>query len=73
MVSSSAPIQKEILTFLKNCFCCPIVEVYGQTEATGPITCTWLFDPETGHVGPPFPTTELKLIDVPDMKYTSTD
>lgn len=34
---------------------------------------TWLFDPESDHVGPPFPTAEAKLIDVPEMGYTSKD
>ena len=73
MVTGSAPISPDVLAFLKNCFCCPIVEGYGQTETTAPVTMTWLFDPEAGHVGPPFPTTEIKLVDVPDMKYTSFD
>lgn len=48
----------------------PVVQVYGMTEAAGPITCT---DPnqeesEWTH-GKPVSTVELKIVDVPEMGY----
>lgn len=73
MITGSAPISKEVLSFLKIAFCCPIHEGYGQTENTAPATITWGSDPTVGHVGPPYPTLDIKLVDVPDMKYTSKD
>lgn len=73
MVSGSAPISKEVLSFLRIAFCCPIHEGYGQTECCAPATLTWTKDPNVGHVGGPYPTLDIKLVDVPDMKYTSKD
>lgn len=73
MITGSAPIAKDVLHFLKVCFCCPIIEGYGQTETTAPATLTWLFDPDCGQVGPPYPSCEIKLVDVPEMGYYSTD
>ena len=73
MLTGSAPIAKEVLSFLKVAFCCPIIEGYGQTENTGPATMTWSTDPNTGHVGSPIPCLDVKLVDVPEMKYTSED
>ena len=73
MITGSAPIAKEVLSFLKIAFCCPIHEGYGQTECGAPAAITWSTDPVTGHVGGPFPTLEIKLVDVPDMNYTSED
>jgi long-chain acyl-CoA synthetase len=74
MGSGSAPISKDVLDFLKICFCCPIGEGYGQTE-----TCTYEFQQSvhdtntSGHVGGIMAHLEFKLIDVPEMNYYHTD
>ena len=73
MITGSAPISKDVLNFLKIAFCCQIKEGYGQTESAAAISITWKNDPEAGHVGAPFPGLEVKLVDVPDMNYLSTD
>ena len=73
MITGSAPISKEILNFLKIAFCCPINEGYGQTECAAAASLTWSQDPTNGHVGAPYPSCEFKLVDVPEMKYTSDD
>ena len=73
MITGSAPISKEVLNFLKIAFCCQINEGYGQTECGAPASLTWTQDGSSGHVGAPFPTLEMKLVDVPDMNYTSDD
>jgi long-chain acyl-CoA synthetase len=71
MVTGSAPISKEVLSFLKIAFCCQIHEGYGQTESCAPATITWSKDPSVGHIGAPFPPLDFKLVDVPEMNYTS--
>lgn len=73
MITGSAPISKEVLNFLKIAFCVQIAEGYGQTECAAPATITWTQDPTSGHVGAPFPALEMKLVDVPEMNYTSED
>ncbi len=73
MITGSAPIAIEVLNFLKIAFCVQIKEGYGQTESAAAISVTWTLDPEAGHVGAPVPSLELKLVDVPDMNYTSDD
>jgi len=73
MITGSAPISKEVLNFLKIAFCCQIKEGYGQTESAAAVAITWTHDSESGTVGSPFPSTEVKLVDVPDMHYTSDD
>lgn len=72
-VSGSAPIAADVADFLKICFSCPLLEGYGSTETCSGIFCQHPKDAVAGHVGGPLATCEFKLVDVPDMKYTSTD
>jgi len=72
--SGSAPISPDVISFLKVAFITQVSEGYGSTENSG--TCTKCYgedmDPN-GTVGPPQAGVEIKLVDVPDMKYFSTD
>ena len=73
MLTGSAPISKDVINFLKIAFCCPFYEGYGQTETAGGSCLTFSEDGESGHVGGVLPQHELKLVDVPEMDYRSTD
>jgi long-chain acyl-CoA synthetase len=50
-----------------------VLEVYGLTECAGGVTNSKEEDPVVGHVGGPFKVLKLKLMDLPDMNYLSTD
>ena len=73
MLTGSAPISKDVLNFLKVALCVPIYEGYGQTETCAGSTLTFSEDPDSGHVGGVMPYSELKLVDVAEMDYLSTD
>ncbi|OMH78746.1 Long chain acyl-CoA synthetase 7, peroxisomal [Zancudomyces culisetae] len=73
IVSGSAPISTEVLEFMKICFNCQVVEGYGLTETTGVTCLSFASDNDSGTVGGPFPTALVKLADVPDMNYLTTD
>jgi long-chain acyl-CoA synthetase len=73
MVTGSAPISGEVLDFLKICFCCDICEGYGMTETSGGSFVTFPGDPQTGVVGGPLQNVKVRLKDIPEMGYLSTD
>lgn len=73
MITGSAPIADEILKTMKVIFSCPIREGYGQTETSAPATLTAINDPLGGHVGAPIPCIKIRLRDIPEMEYFSTD
>lgn len=73
MITASAPISTEVLTYMRLACCAPILEAYGQTEGTGGEFVTDEADGTVGHVGGPTTINEFKLLDVPEMKYTSKD
>ena len=73
MVTGSAPIEKQVIDFLKICFSCPIVEGYGLTESSAGSTVADTDDAVTGHVGGPFECLKIRLKDLPEMLYLSSD
>ncbi|KAL7747139.1 medium-chain fatty acid-CoA ligase faa2 [Sorochytrium milnesiophthora] len=73
IVAASAPLSPSVMEFLRICFSCEVAEGYGQTEISGACNITISGDTSTGTVGPPMPCNEIKLVDVPEMGYRSTD
>ncbi|KAK7391042.1 hypothetical protein VNO78_19347 [Psophocarpus tetragonolobus] len=73
MASGASPLSPDIMEFLKICFSCRVTEGYGMTETTCVISCIDQGDNLGGHVGSPNPACEVKLVDVPEMNYTSDD
>ncbi|KAI8056634.1 hypothetical protein BDF22DRAFT_667233 [Syncephalis plumigaleata] len=73
ILTGSAPIGSEVLQFLRIAFCCRVHEGYGQTECAAAGTVTLPNEYKPGHVGVPIFTCEIKLVDIPEMNYLSTD
>mmetsp|Transcript_3789 Transcript_3789/g.5726 ORF Transcript_3789/g.5726 Transcript_3789/m.5726 type:complete len:172 (+) Transcript_3789:1158-1673(+) len=73
MVTGSAPIASDVLEFLKIAFACPIFEGYGLTETSGASYLTFGEDQTPGQVGGPVANVKVRLRDIPEMNYYSTD
>ena len=71
MLVGSAPVESEIINFLRCALSCEIVEGYGQTEDIAGVLLTRTIDPITQHLGGPGFSCEIKLRDVPELGYTS--
>lgn len=73
LVTGASPISDEVMTFLRCAFGAVVLEGYGMTETSCTMTLTHPSDASTGHVGGVLPSCELKLVDIPEMGYTSND
>lgn len=73
MLTGSAPIACDVLDFLKVVFCCPIYEGYGMTETCAGSVLTVAGDPLSGHVGGPVCNVKIRLRDIPEMNYLSSN
>jgi long-chain acyl-CoA synthetase len=73
MLSGSAPLSPDVLNFLRLCFSCPFVQGYGQTENAAGSVVVLPSDRTLGSVGVPLSCNEIKLVDVPEMIYLTSD
>ncbi|XP_004304992.1 PREDICTED: long chain acyl-CoA synthetase 6, peroxisomal [Fragaria vesca subsp. vesca] len=73
MSSGASPLSPDVMDFLRVCFGCQVIEGYGMTETTSVICMMDEGDTLSGHVGSPSAACEVKLVDVPEMNYTSDD
>ncbi|KAH9765113.1 Long chain acyl-CoA synthetase 6 (peroxisomal) [Citrus sinensis] len=73
MGSGASPLSPDVLDFLKICFGGRVTEGYGMTETSCLISQLDEGDNLSGHVGSPNAACEIKLVDVPEMNYTSED
>ncbi|NWT32841.1 ACSL5 ligase, partial [Cardinalis cardinalis] len=73
MVTGAAPISPSVLSFLRAALGCQIFEGYGQTECSAGSTFSMPGDWTTGHVGAPLACNIIKLDDVEEMSYFSSN
>ena len=73
MLVGSAPMEPSLLNFLQCVLSCKIVEGYGQTEGCAGVLITSQYDKICQHLGGPGWNCEIKLVDVDELDYHSTD
>lgn len=73
LLSGAAPLGADLHRFLRVCFDVPVVQGYGLTENAGAAVAMSPLLDSIGTVGAPVPCTEVKLVDVAEMEYTSHD
>lgn len=72
-ITGSAPLSEETNDFLKVNLNCPVVQGYGLTETVGGMVCSAPSGSPSGTCGGPLPGVTVKLADLPDMGYLTTD
>ena len=73
MLVGSAPMDPYLMNFLQCAFSCKIVEGYGQTEDCAGVLISSQYDRVCQHLGGPGWNGEIKLVDVDELDYHSTD
>ncbi|PVV05243.1 hypothetical protein BB560_000244 [Smittium megazygosporum] len=71
--SGSASIEPKVLDFLRVVFAIDMIEGFGMTETSAVGLKQVPGDPSSGNIGTPLPGIEIRLKDVPEMNYLSTD
>eukprot|EP01125_Pyxidicula_operculata_P000454 TRINITY_DN10483_c0_g1_i1.p1 TRINITY_DN10483_c0_g1~~TRINITY_DN10483_c0_g1_i1.p1 ORF type:complete len:661 (-),score=182.25 TRINITY_DN10483_c0_g1_i1:265-2247(-) len=72
IISGSAPLAPAVQDFFRVCFCCRVLQGYGLTETCATLTIQDPDDIGVATVGAPVQVIEVKLVDVPEMGYTSS-
>lgn len=72
IITGSAPLTKELADDIKILFGVPIIDAYGMTECSGAAVVSHFIDIHNQSSGGCIKTSKVKLVDVPEMNYTST-
>ncbi|KAI9005727.1 hypothetical protein DFJ74DRAFT_691906 [Hyaloraphidium curvatum] len=71
MITGAAPLSQDVINFFRVVFCTIMVEGYGQTENFCGISIGDCADIAVGMAIDP--CSEIKLVDLPELNYRSTD
>ncbi|CAL1273041.1 unnamed protein product [Larinioides sclopetarius] len=71
IMTGAAPIYNNVVEFYTKFVGCKVLEMYGQTECSGPCSAILLDSSYDGCAGAPLPCCVMKIVDVPDMGYFS--
>lgn len=72
-LTGGAALSPEAHEWLRVVLGCPVLQGYGLTETCGAGTLQEIDDLSCGVTGPPVPSVEIKLVDVPEMNYLSSN
>ncbi|KAJ2720843.1 long-chain fatty acid-CoA ligase [Coemansia sp. Benny D115] len=67
-ITGGAQVNPHVQKFIAATVC-PMIHGYGLSEASGLLAVQIPGDVTLGNVGPPVPSVEIKLVDVPDAGY----
>lgn len=73
LITGSAPINPSVQEFLQRAFGCPFIEGYGQTESPVALFIGRKTDREFGIMHEIATGVDLRLEEIPEMKYTASD
>ncbi len=73
LVTGAAPCPPYLIEFMKVVSNAYFAQGYGLTETSAGCCIVLPDDNRCGHVGPPISSNYVRLADIPDMKYFSTD
>ncbi|KAJ1827383.1 long-chain fatty acid-CoA ligase, partial [Coemansia sp. RSA 2703] len=67
-IAGGAPVNAHVQRFISAAVC-PMIHGYGLSEASGLVAVQLPGDTSVANVGPPVPSVEIKLVDVPAAGY----
>lgn len=73
VISGSAPLSAQTNDILKVVLKAPVIQAYGLTESCGGVTGSALGMSLSGTCGGPCPGVSVKLRDLPEMEYLTTN
>ena len=73
IATAAAPCPPYIMEFLVVLIGARVIQGYGLTETHAAVSSSLWHDSTRGHVGGPLMCSEVKLVDIPEMGYTSLD